>query len=155
MAYGAVHEVAGEASDQIIEKNIQNTALDRRRIEVDRAKKAPEWSPDYLQKAFVNVFLTGDADLYQQRPIPLTQEKHTYLHKYLKQLAMLKPVHQNTQLLFTINNMVRRLDAFNGARCFLRDVVTSVNIPSKEDILNNSEEVTDISHFIMQYTPMT
>ena len=155
-AYGAVHEVTGEAPDKIIEKNIQNTALNHRRIEVDRAKKAPEWSPGYLQKAFIDVFLTGDADLYQQRPIPLTHKKGTYCQKYLKQLAMLKPVQQHTQLLFTINNMLRRLDAFNGARCFLRDVdVISVNIPTKEYILTNSEAVTDISRFIMQHTLMT
>ena len=48
LAYGAVHEVTGEAPDKVIEKSIQNTALDRRRIEVDRARKAPEWSPGYL-----------------------------------------------------------------------------------------------------------
>ena len=83
-AYGAVHEVTGEAPDKIIEKNIQNTALDLSRIEVGRAKKAPEWSPGYLQKAFI------DADLYQQRPIPLTHKKGTFRQKYLKQLAMLK-----------------------------------------------------------------
>ena len=63
-ACGAVHEVTGEAPDKIIEKSIQNTALDRRRIEVDRAKKVSEWSPGYLQKALIDVFLTGDADLY-------------------------------------------------------------------------------------------
>ena len=155
LSYGAVHEVIGESPDEIIENNIKNTALDRRRVEVDRCRKAPEWSPGYLQNAFVDVFLTGDADLYQQRPIPLTQ-KGTYRQRYLKQLAMLKPVQQHTQLLFTINNMLQRLDAFRGARCFLRDVdVTSVKIPSKEDLLNNTEEVTDISRFIMQYTPMT
>ena len=114
LSYGAVHEVTGEAPDEIIEKNIKNTALDRRRVEVDRCRKAPEWSPGYLQKAFVDVFLTGDADLNQQRPIPLTQ-KGTYRQRYLKQLAMLKPVQQHTQLLFTINNMLRRLDAFRGA----------------------------------------
>ena len=118
--------------------------------------KAPEWSPGYLQKAFVDVFVTGDADLYQERPIPLTRSKGAYRETYLKQLAMLQPVQEHTQLLFTINNILRRLDAFKGARCFLKDVdVTSVNIPSKEDMLNNTEQVTNISRFIMQYTPMT
>ena len=155
-AYGAVNDITGDAPDEIIEKNLQHTVLDRRRIEVDRAKKAPEWSPGYLQKAFVDVFLTGDADLYQQRPIPLTRIKGPYREDYLKQLSMLEAVQKNTQLVLTINNMLRRLDAFQGAHCFLKDVdVTSVNIPSKEDLLNNVENVTKLSHFIMQYAPMT
>ena len=155
-AYGAVNDVTGDAPDEIIEKNLQHTVLDRRRIEVDRAKKAPEWSPGYLQKAFVDVFLTGDADLYQQRPMPLTSMTGGYREEYLKRLSKLKAVQENIQLVLTINNMLRRLDAFNGANCFLKDVdVTSVNIPSKEDLLSNVGDARKISNFIMQYAPMT
>ena len=135
--HGSVHPSTTNDPDEIYRSNIQNTALDRRRVVVDRAKKAPEWSPGYLAMAFIDVFRSGDADFHQPRPIPINQDGGASRLEYLKRLSMFKEVQEHPILTFVINNLLRKHDAMKAATVFLKDVdVTSINIPTKEEILN-------------------
>ena len=77
-------------------------------------------------------------------------------YEYLKRLSLFKEVQQHTILVFVINNLIRKLDAMKAATIFLKDVdVTSVEVPSKEDLLTNASNVKDISKFVLQYAPIT
>ena len=67
-------------------------------------------------------------------------------------ISMQKGVQENTQLIFTLNNLQRRNDAHAAACTQLRDVdVSTVTIPSKNELKSKSDK--DLSHLLMQYTP--
>ena len=155
IAQGCVFPETTNDPDEIYRTNIQNTALDRRNIAVDRSQKAAEWSPGYLQKAFPHIFLSGDADFHQWRPIPINQTagaKREYLHR----LCMLKEVNEDIIATFTINIILRKLDAFKAATVLMKDVdIHNISIPTKQQLLDNPDNATGASKMLLQYSAMT
>ena len=132
---------AEEHPDTIIDRNLKNTALDRRPIEPDLANPAPEWTASYLQKIFLNVFLTGDAAYDQQRSVPLSnanvQDDSRCKEEYIKTLSQQKDAQQLPEFLFTLVNLLKKLDAQKAAKTMLREVdVTTIpaNLPTDEDL---------------------
>ena len=151
MSMGGTVESAGEHPDEIVEKSLKDTALDRRIVEPDRDHPAIEWENGYFQRAFINVFLTGDADLDQMRPVSLKLPKDKHRENWIKNMALQKGVQDKPEFLFTLYNVLKREDARKAAFCVLRDVdITSVNIPTKEDLEKDLNNKT--SRLIMQYS---
>ena len=154
-AQGCVYPETTNDPDEIYRTNIQNTALDRRRINVDRAKKAAEWQPGYLAKAFPHIFLSGDADFHQPRPIPINQSSGAR-KEYLRRLCMLREINESIIATFTINILMRKLDAFKAATVLIKDVdLHNERLPTKQQLLDNPDDALGASKLLMQYASMT
>ena len=110
---GGTVQSAEEHPDTIIDRNLKNTALDRRPIEPDLANPAPEWTASYLQKIFLNVFLTGDAAYDQQRSVPLSnanvQDDSRCKEEYIKTLSQQKDAQQLPELLVYASESIEKI----------------------------------------------
>ena len=158
--HSSVLPVTTNDPDEIYQRNIRDTALDRRHINVDHSSPAPEWMPGYLPMAFPAVFLSGDADFHQLRPIPINKDQNGRCTlqlklEYLRRLSMFKEVQENPKLCFVITTLIKKLDATKGATVLLKDVdVTSAQIPTREELLSNDDTAKDMSKCIMQFSSM-
>ncbi len=153
VAMGGTVQHAEEHPDDVIERNLKDTALDRRPLEPDRENPAPEWKNSYLQRAFVYIFLTGDAALDQLRSVSLMVPKTTHRETYIKMLSMQKGVQEYPEFIFTLYNLLKRNDADTACACLLREIdVTSVRVPTKDD-LNDALQTNKTAFLLMQKTP--
>ena len=144
---------AEEHPDDVIQRNLKDTALDHRPLVPDRQNPVPEWSNSYLQRAFIYIFLTGDGALDQLRPVSLMLPEKKYRENYIHMLAMQKGVQEHPEFIFTLYNLLKRNDADNACACLLKEVdVTTIRIPDKEE-LNDAIKTNNTAHLLMQKNP--
>ena len=153
MAIGGTVDYCQDHPDKIVERNLKDTALDRRPLQPDKANPAPEWKDSYLQKAFPGIFLTGDAAFDQKRPVPLFKWKSDSKcrEEYIKMLALQKGVQDKPEFIFVLLNLLKKEDANRASGCVLRDVdLTTMEIPSKEEL--RTDLATKKSNMLMQFS---
>ena len=151
VAIGGTVDYCQDHPDKIVERNLKDTALDRRPLQPDKANPAPEWKDSYLQKAFPGIFLTGDAAFDQKRPVPLFKWKSDSKcrEEYIKMLALQKGVQDKPEFIFVLLNLLKKEDANRASGCVLRDVdLTTMEIPSKEEL--RTDLATKKSNMLMQ-----
>ena len=152
---GGTIDYCEDHPDTIVERNLQDTKLDRRLLQADRNNPAPEWENSYLQLACPDIFLTGDAAFDQKRPVPLFTYKSEKKcrEEYIKLLALQKGVQDKPHFLFLLLNLLKKEDANQAAACILREVdLTTIILPT-EDALRN-EVIEKKSNMLLQYTPL-
>ena len=137
---------AEEHPDVIIDRNLRDTALDRRSIAIDRENPATEWRNSFHPRAYPDVFLTGDGAYDQPRPIPLRpdegKDEKTYREEYIHRVATMKGVQRKPNLIFLMCNQLKRLDAMTAAKVTLKDVdVTTIpiNHPTDDQVRNDAK----------------
>lgn len=152
---GGTIDYCEDHPDTIVERNLKDTKLDRRLLQGDKNNPAPEWENSYLQLAFPDIFLTGDAALDQKRPVPLFSYKSQKKcrEEYIRLLALQKGVQDKPHFLFLLLNLLKKEDANQAAGCILREVdLTTITLPT-EDALRN-EVIEKKSNMLLQYTPL-
>ena len=84
VAVGPQTDIDIEHPDYLIQKGLAQSALHRIPLpQPDWDHALPEHTPGLLQKAFIDVFKTGDADPFQERPRSIQQPKTTWQSHYL------------------------------------------------------------------------
>ena len=103
VAAGACVEIETEHPQYLIQKGMQRSVLHR--VPLPQPKwdnPLPEHTPGFLQMLFPFVFLSGDADPYQERPIDIKQPKSTWEEKYMEKICKWPRAQQCPRLQFWI-----------------------------------------------------
>ena len=73
-----------EHPDVLIQEGLQRSALHRVPLpQPNYETPIPENTPGFFAKAFPHIFLSGDADPYQPRPVDIKKPKSSWEEKYL------------------------------------------------------------------------
>ncbi|KAH3813840.1 hypothetical protein DPMN_142310 [Dreissena polymorpha] len=140
VAQGGVSNLS-ENPEQILKNGMQNTVLQRISApDVDRQNPVAEDTQGYLQMAFPDVFLTGDACPHQERPRSIKNKSGSYKFAYLYWVCAQKRAMVNTELQFLVHSMIKREHSKGKAKLALKsDAFETTGIPVKEDLMQNSE----------------
>ena len=69
-------------------------------------------------------------------------------------MALQEGVQHIPEFMFTLNNTLRREDARAAANCILRDIdVSTLTIPTKEELQRSSRDNEKLSKYFLQYAP--
>ena len=69
---------------------------------------------------------------------------------------MLKEVNEDIIITFTINILLRKLDAFKAAKVLMKDVdIHNISLPTKQQLLDNPDNAIGSSKLLLQYSAMT
>ncbi|KAH3842455.1 hypothetical protein DPMN_115950 [Dreissena polymorpha] len=140
VAQGGVSNLS-ENPEQILKNGMQNTVLQRISApDVDRQNPVAEDTQGYLQMAFPDVFLTGDACPHQERPRSIKNKSGSYKFAYLYWVCAQKRAMVNTELQFLVHSMIKREHSKGKAKLALKsDAFETTGIPVKEDLMQNAE----------------
>ena len=147
VATGARLEGETEHPDVLIREGIQRSVLHRMPLpEPIWENPIPEHIPGYLQLAFPFIFLTGDADPYQDRPHDIRQPKSSWEDKLLTYFAKLPEFQNSPAAMFYLNGRNKRIASRKNAVIAISNTgIDRENLPTKEDLLHDREKGDELA----------
>ena len=110
----------------------------------------PEHTPGYFQKSFPFIFLSGDADPYQDRPRSIKKPKYKWEQNYLEWIAKQPEAQECPQLQFCLYGRSQRIASRQQVSIALTNAgINRENLPRKEDLLNNPEMRQDFASSVL------
>ena len=108
---------------------------------VDWENPIAEHESVLLQKAYIDVFETGDMDPEQDRPRDIREPKTTWLGHYIDHVAMLKKARNCLPLHFWLyNRKIRIASRENVQIAMMCSGVDKSDLPTKEDLIRDKQK---------------
>ena len=98
-----------ERPDDILQRGLLRTALHLVVMPPsDLANLLPESTPGYLHFFFPEVFLSGDGDPYQERPVSIRQPPSSWIPRFLHWASRQPQAEGNVEFQFVLSNQLAR-----------------------------------------------
>ena len=139
VAAGATAAPQSERPDTIREQGIARTALHRIPMPpADRENPLPESMPGYMQMGFPGVFLSGDADPFQERKMSIRQPVTTWNRNLLRWMSRQPEAEGNVEFQFVVRNQLSRDVSGQEARvALLKTDDFPDGLPTKDELMND------------------
>ena len=110
----------------------------------------PEHTPGLLQKAFIDVFKTGDADPYQERPRSIREPPTTWEVGYMEWLAKQPEAHTSLALNFWIHNRAMRISCRKNVQVALMcNKIDKSDLPTKGELMRDKAKREDLESKVL------
>ena len=141
VAVGPETIIETEHPDYLMEKGLAQSALRAMPLpKPDWDNPLPEHTPGRLQKAFIDVFPSGDGDPYQQRPRSIMEPKSSWEPRYMEWVAKQPKAHTNVALNFWIHNRKMRISCRKNVQiALMRNNIDKADYPTKDKLMRDKE----------------
>ena len=154
VATGVPADIETEHPDILINQGLQQSVLQR--VQMPQpcwTNPIPEHCPGLLQMAFPFVFLSGDADPYQQRPRDIKLPKSCWEGKYMEWIAKQPEAQTCTAIQFWINGRAQRIASTKQVTIAIKNTgINRDNLPTKEDLLLHPEKRQELASKVLSMT---
>ena len=137
--------------EKIISDNLEEHALERIQERIDRQNPVFEWTDGFLQKCFPFIFLSGDFDPAQERPIAINVAEN-WRFQYLNRVAKLKSTVHDHVFQAVVTCLLKKLHATKSSNLYLMtQQFKDFNCPTKETLLADSGLRKALSKEVLQF----
>ena len=151
VASGALIDIETEHPAYLIQQGAKKSALHRVPFaDPNWENPLPEHTPGYFQKAFPFVFLSGDADPYQTRPVSIRQPKSSWEERYMEWIVKQPEAQECPQLQFCIHGRAQRITGRKQVQIAIKNTgINRDDLPTKEELLNDPEKRQNLASKIL------